>query len=477
MTARRHVTLLASVAIASGLGCADQRPEQPQEGTKPPAVAAVPQARQAVLAAKTARSRGAQRAPSAGMRLGAPPSFPSSLTAPFAPRDPRALAGARTERPEQGSLDPWNAPAPQLVTPIGAVGEVLSAPRLIPVFYPADPKQAQIESFVGKLGAGAYWAPTAEYGVSAATLAPSIVLGDTPPARISGDEIGQMLLTKYNSGAFAPPQPDDILILYFSPQTTVTLPQGGGVTWESCKQFGAYHGAIGLLTGERVAYAVIPRCDGYLGVHGFDSITFATSHEVIEAATDPFGAGYNVPDWQASGWAVAFEGAVGGETADFCEFQPDENVVDPQLGALVQRYWSNAAAAAWHDPCVPAPNRPYFNALPIFTGGTTFGPFGWSKGLAIPPGGRMTIPIKLFADAKVGEWQLSASEIVNPHLPPPSGELSFSFDVPHGKAGDVRNLTIKRAPLSPGETTHALPFGIVSTLGTVKNVWWITVGQ
>jgi hypothetical protein len=144
---------------------------------------------------------------------------------------------------------------------------------------------------------------------------------------------------------------------------------------------------------------------------------------------------------------------------------------------MVQRYWSNAAAAAWHDPCVPAPSRPYFNAQAIL-GGTTAAPSQWTKGVTIPPGGRATIPVRLFADAHTGPWTLSASEEANPHFTgDPWHQLSFHFDEPAGRAGDVRFLTIERSPRPAGAPLAPLPFAIISTQGDVQNFWWVVVGQ
>ena len=39
---------------------------------------------------------------------------------------------------------------------------------------------------------------------------------------------------------------------------------------------------------------------------------------------------------------------------------------------MVQRTWSNAAAKAGHDPCVPAPATPYIAAEPMFTESVPF---------------------------------------------------------------------------------------------------------
>jgi len=423
---------------------------------------------------KTAMARRAG-AMSASRRIARPTGLDS---VPFAraltPPSARVIA-SRSERPAE--LDLWNPPAPQLLAPFGP--DVLGTPRIVPVFYAGDSMQAQIEDFTSRLGGSSFWAHASEYGVGAATSVASVILPQAPPARLSSEQVDAFVRAQIENPAtsgFPARTRGDIYVLLFPPETTITLQLAEGIG-ESCKQFGAYHSSTLLSTGEFAAYAVIPRCNGYLGLTGIDSVTSAISHEAIEAATDPFGGGYVEPDWQGSGWSYAFEGGIGAEVADFCEFQSDVEVHDAELGFLVQRYYSNTAAAAFRDPCVPAPNRPYFNVLPII-GGMTAGPFAWAKGVAIPPGGQATIPLKLFSDAPTDAWELSTSEGGNPHLTPdPFHQLSFSFDNPRGKAGDVRYLTIKRSSLPPGVRPGPLPFSIVSTLGSVKNVWWVVVGQ
>jgi hypothetical protein len=163
-----------------------------------------------------------------------------------------------------------------------------------------------------------------------------------------------------------------------------------------------------------------------------------------------------------------------------CEFQPDVDVVDPQIGYTVQRSWSNQQAAAGHDPCVPhLPSRPiYFNTEAELSEGTIVYPFGAMRGITIPYGGERTIAVKLSADGPIGEWALSADEESNPHLNPDVySELSFSWDVPRGRAGDVRHLTIKRAQAPDGGADVFLRVAISSTAGAVVNKSWLVVGS
>jgi hypothetical protein len=217
----------------------------------------------------------------------------------------------------------------------------------------------------------------------------------------------------------------------------------------------------------------------YLGLVGIDQITDALSHEIEESATDPAGDGYIGSNWRGSGWATAGEGSSASETADMCEFQPNADYRDPVSGFLVQRIWSNEAAAAGHDPCKPLqPDAgPYFTADPLPPDGTQAAPFAYTQGISIDPGSEATIPVVLRSDGPAGEWQLTAAEVPNPHLEPDIyNELSFSWDKASGRAGETRYLTIKRAPAPDGGAPVFLRVGITSTLGAVTHVSWLVVG-
>ncbi len=58
----------------------------------------------------------------------------------------------------------------------------------------------------------------------------------------------------------------------------------------SCTDFGGYHTSTVVPDAGAIAYAVIPVCPGFVpNQTDEDVVTGATSHELIEASTDPFG--------------------------------------------------------------------------------------------------------------------------------------------------------------------------------------------
>src|SRR5262249_24616053 len=128
----------------------------------------------------------------------------------------------------------------------------------------------------------------------------------------------------------------------------------------SCVNFGGYHSETATSTGQPVVYAVIAGCHSYSArlapgesIGDTDFTTGLTTHELIEASTDPFIAtndAYYTVDSTHLAWSRYLNG---GELADTCEFQPAAFFREPTLGYVVQRSWSNAAAQAGHDPCPP----------------------------------------------------------------------------------------------------------------------------
>src|SRR5205807_938811 len=93
------------------------------------------------------------------------------------------------------------------------------------------------------------------------------------------------------------------------------------------------------------------------------------------------------------------------------------------LGFEVARGWSNAAAAAGHNPCAPS-SATYFNSAPVLpdtVGYTDSGSSAVSKGINIPVGSTGTLLVDLFSDAPTAPWTVSAFEETG-------SNLSFTWD-------------------------------------------------
>src|SRR5262249_49129826 len=156
-----------------------------------------------------------------------------------------------------------------------------------------------------------YWTDTTtEYGVGKYTVAPSIVLNG-PPTTISDTQIHQFIASQADGNHSPWPKANaKTLVAMFYPSTT-TITQGQG---SRCNSFGGYHNDYHLADNTPFAYAVLPRCAG-----GLTTLTAALSHEVVEAATDPFpqtAPGFAQVDNDHLIWEFSNSG---GEVGDMCE--------------------------------------------------------------------------------------------------------------------------------------------------------------
>jgi len=359
-------------------------------------------------------------------------------------------------------------------------GPVLITPKVHPVFFSGDNPGivASTIDFYKKIGPTEYWAATVkEYGVGTLSSGAPIQLNEAAPASTTDDGIQAWLAGKLNANdpAFPTPDANTIIALNYPMGVSINL-QGS----KSCQAFLGYHSNLTLdaAHGNRdVAYIVIPRCSQQVtGMSLLDAVTDTGSHELIEASTDPYpqtNGAYGQVDNNHIYWLLALGG---GETADMCAQQPNLPYKDPEVGYLVQRSWSNAAAAASHDPCVPAANPVYFNSAPLLSDTISLGIGGQTikiKGVKIPIGSTKTVEIDLFSDAKTsGPWTVKAYDYNDFAGGDPS--LEFAFDADTGQNGQKLHLDI--TALKKGQYNVEI-FYLVSDLDGQQNAWIGVVGE
>ncbi len=278
--------------------------------------------------------------------------------------------------------------------------------------------------------------------------------------------------------AFPAPDGNTLYALYYPQGLKITADSGGGPPAQSCTEFGGYHSNFALDAAHGnmpVPYAVMLHCQ-YPGETPLETMTATANHEYIEAATDPYpmtDLAYAIVDTAHIYWLFALGG---GETADTCAQSLSLFVTFPELPYMVQRPWSNVAAKAGHDPCVPTlPNTVYFNSAPNFTDNVTLniGQNITVKGVKIPVGESKTIQVDLFSDAKTsGPWTVKA--IDSSAIQGGSKQLDFAFDKDSGVNGEKLNLTITVLKSTPYK---AEIFYLMSTLNGTRNMWVGIVGN
>ena len=305
-------------------------------------------------------------------------------------------------------------------------GPRLASPKLVTITFPGYALADQVEAF-GDWVVGSAWLTEvgADYGIGKGTHAKKARLAFTPPATWTDADLQKFLAQQITAGALPQPgaTPSYIYVVYVPPNVTVTNGAGTG----SCMDFDGYHAEAQQGTLD-FPYAVVGTCDAAdPAVPLLENVEVTAAHELIESATDPM----DTPGWSivadASPWA-----AVPGEVADLCLGAAPY----AEGGFFAPRSWSNAAAAAGGDPCVPAAGGVFFDVSPasdavhdLAAGSTlTLSVVGWANGAtpdwsldvmsgegdftlgaqlgstAMGPGRRTTVTLSVPAGTKSGSY-------------------------------------------------------------------------
>ena len=161
-------------------------------------------------------------------------------------------------------------------------GATLPHPVIVTVTWADDEKADDIEALGDTIGASPYWAATnAEYGSGAAVSGPEnhVRLPDAAPTSMSDTQLATFVSTNVANGTFPTPATGEPIYVLHLQKATKLLLNGQN----ACAQgVGGYHDStkVGL---KSVAYAIVPRCGS-----SFDSVTVALSHELSEAASNPY---------------------------------------------------------------------------------------------------------------------------------------------------------------------------------------------
>ncbi len=241
---------------------------------------------------------------------------------------------------------------------------------------PAAISSGAIDGFTQTLVNGSYFSSASQYGVGQASFTgsdgafllcpPPIIAGITDFFAITAwmqceTLPGDPIIRQVISGI---PKPDGntLYAVYLDTGTQIN-----DILISTCGSFGAYHFfgetlvwdveiiplppfVVPFLRPQSFPYTVIPTaCASSPGITLLDGVTALSTHELIEAVTDPI---------ILTGWIdnsnFGFNGDIltKGEAADICELNVGavpSNLVRMADGLLVSPYWSNAGAGA----CVP----------------------------------------------------------------------------------------------------------------------------
>jgi hypothetical protein len=347
-----------------------------------------------------------------------------------------------------GSSDPPAAIQTTLPQVVNIGGPVLTTPKVLPILYSSDPARSDVLAFLQELTTTDYWnQTTSEYGVGPLTVLPAITLTTPPPATITDAMLESMLAnnTSGNAPAWGAADPSTIYLFVLPPGAIQQDAEGA-----CCTNYDGYHYEASVGTGAaqvRVPYALSCACSGFDGAQITDiqERTVDMSHELVEGATDPFpdtAPAYTQEDIADIVWTLVTDGEVG----DMCEFNDDANVILPGATYMVQRTWSNAAAARFQNPCVPVvTTTPYLNSFPqlatvMYNDGVD-APFA-TQGVHIPLGQTKTIDVALKAAGAVAHtWTVDTYDY-NVAIVGGAAETAIRPARTSGGNGDVFQLTL-----------------------------------
>ena len=363
---------------------------------------------------------------------------------------------------------PGSGVMPQVVD---SGGPILAAPVVQPIFFanvPDPDTQPYVEAFLPALSSSSYWNTVgAEYGVGPFTVMPSIISMDPVPT-------ADMAMATYLAG-----QLDGTHMGWPVAETTSTiymvmLPSGQTYSG-ACTDFAGYH-SENTTNSANFVYAVIANCGAAptINATALDEVTNTISHELIESSTDPKFT--TAPAWESTDTEhLAWSREAGAEIGDMCEWTPSAQ--QRLVGTYnVQRIWSNASALAGHDPCVPAPAGPYFNAAPTLGDVSVATHSGsiMTLGLTVPDGMSEQIDLKLFSDAPAPPWNITVIDAAALEQQPTSLSIEYGRTA-GGSNGDTVSFAVRRDKPSTHGNLLFVENKPADDDTQVPSFWWIFV--
>jgi hypothetical protein len=353
-------------------------------------------------------------------------------------------------------------------------GKVLTSPSIVTITWSSDTNAGAYEQFGDKLGDTAYWRDaTSEYGVGAATSgdANHVRITDAPPAKMTDDDLEQLIANNVKEATTSGwPAWDDqkLYILYVPAGVKVTSKDTGK---DACDDSEGYHTEV-QAGSKMVVYAIVNENCKDDGQAVVDYATAVAAHELGEASTNPHtntGEAWDGFDDLHAGYELFQQHQ--SEDGDACEFFDDSTYrqTEGDFSFTVQRMWSNASAAAGHNPCVPLDGKAYFNVAPLDLGTVqALQPDRKNKtvaGVAVLPGKSHDIALGFFSDDKTDAWTIEAVE-GDGMTTPKSKHLDVSLDRTTGQNGEKAYLTVHAKSAGPKRGTLVT---VISTLGQTKH--------
>ena len=365
------------------------------------------------------------------------------------------------------------APHPAFPLLVTSGGPILTSPQVLPVFFSNYDITAKMTQLVQGLPTATlangdpYWsASVGEYGVGALTVLPAVTVAQSAPTTDT-DPVA-FIQGQLGTAPFKDVTPSTIIAVFY-PSTT---PLAGSCA-ATTPGYGGYHDAFANGANQQ-PYAVMAECANFGPItNAVDMVSVAASHEIIEAATDPYPSSkpaYVGLDLGPAGFAMGEFLQGNAENGDMCAINAGFGRGPTTFPFLLQRGWSNKAAKAGNlDPCSPdiRPAQPFVGAYPVMPDTVTItGASG--PGVVIPVGQSKTVEVDLFSFEPTADFTVLARQASS--VNPPT--LTFSWDKTTGKNGDKLHLTIKSVTAGAGgHDDFVIQTALPGTTDTQKPAW------
>jgi hypothetical protein len=202
-----------------------------------------------------------------------------------------------------------------------------------------------------------------------------------------------------------------------------------------------------------VVFSVTLECPGQTAA----DLEETAAHEYVEGATDPYPGstteGYVGFDPDHLAWDI-YTG-YNDELADACENWQDSFYEETgSFPYWVQRSWSNTAALAGHDPCVPSPAGAYHGMTLFPSHESTVqvnqmalgGPTSSTKGFKATVGTPLTFQVGYFSDGSAAPWTITYDfpAVLSNGMggSVSNGKAKVTIDKTTGQNGDKANVTV-----------------------------------
>jgi hypothetical protein len=267
----------------------------------------------------------------------------ASVTRCTAARAP-AVAG---ELPLEGRRKEFFSKYPLAQLQYGG-GRVLSAPRIVGVFFGADLMQRATEALLASYGCTSYWRDAVnEYGVGDALYARTVSLSEFPALEDAGSPVQAFeawIVDAIAANTFGQLNEEDVLLFFLPPSVRLLS--------DDCSLRPGAHSSVVTRDNRHIAYAYFDACSASPGPEDLIARSHAATHELIEMATDP--DPLTAPAYRTLGAGVVAPtvrlptSLADDESGDLC------NDVIPQVPDYpfaVALGYSNRLARAGLDPC------------------------------------------------------------------------------------------------------------------------------